>query len=343
MNSLKYQNRNLGLDLLRSIAILMVLVSHGRIFLPEFAYRDDLGVFGFLGVELFFVLSGFLLGSILFKEFALKEYTFKTLKQFWIRRWFRTLPLYFIFLFLNIFVLQYFFGEKNWNWSYFLFSQNLFSSHPSMMPEAWSLSVEEWFYISFPLILFGLLSLFKNKNQGFLILTICYVLIFTIFRNYFAFDQNLDWDVNVRKIVTLRLDSIGYGVLIAYFVLNHKKIVVKYNNKFFIIGVVVILSAIFLFFYFKGTTLNNFFMKSYLFSIVSLGFALIIFKTTNLQIPNNFIRSIITKMSLYSYSAYLVHLSIIIPFFKFTQNVPILTFIIYILSVFFISSYIYIY
>ena len=130
---LNSEYRNFGLDFIRATAILMVLVSHGRTFLPEFEYRDYLGVFGFLGVELFFVLSGFLLGSILFKEFALRDYGFNTLKQFWIRRWFRTLPLYFIFVLLNIFLLQHFFGQKEWSWTYFLFLQNFTTPHPSIV------------------------------------------------------------------------------------------------------------------------------------------------------------------------------------------------------------------
>lgn len=339
-------NRNIGLDLIRASAILMVLISHGRTFLPEFPYRDYLGIFGFLGVELFFVLSGFLLGSILFKEFALKSFSFATLKHFWIRRWFRTLPLYFIFLFLNIFVLQYFFGQQEWNWNYFLFLQNFVTPHPALMGEAWSLSVEEWFYISFPLVLFGLLILFKDKKQGFLFITVSYVLIFTVFRIYVSLEPTLDWDAGVRKIVTLRLDSIGYGVLIAYFNLTYKEATKKYHNKIFLFGFISIIITIILFFYFKSTSLNTFFARAFLFSMASFGFALIILKATNFHTQHKLLINILTKMSLYSYSAYLLHLSVIIPLFKsfaIHKEIPILTFIVYILTVFSISSYIYIY
>lgn len=344
--SINLKQRNFGLDLLRATAILMVLVSHGRVFLPEFGYKDYLGVFGFLGVELFFVLSGFLLGSILFKEFALKTYTLDTLKQFWIRRWFRTLPLYFIFLILNIFVLQYFFGEKEWTWTYFFFLQNFITPHPSMMGEAWSLSVEEWFYISFPLLLFCLLIFFKDKKRGFFLLTLFYVIFFTFLRIYFAIEPNLDWDYRVRKIVTLRLDSIGYGVLTVYFMINYQEFINKNNNKFFYIGLIIFTSTLIMFFYFKSTTLDSFFPRAFIFSIASLGFALIIIKVVEFDISNMFFVNIIKKMSLYSYSAYLLHLSVIIPLFKsfeIHKELPILTFIAYILTVFFISSYIYIY
>lgn len=340
------KSRNLGLDLLRGIAILMVLVSHGRTFLPEFTYRDYLGVFGFLGVELFFVLSGFLLGGILFKEFALKTYTINTLKQFWIRRWFRTLPLYFIFLLLNILVLQHFFGEKEWTWTYFLFLQNFITPHPAMMGEAWSLSVEEWFYISFPLTLFGLLFFFEDKKKGFLFLTLLYVLLFTVIRIYFAFEPNLNWDYGVRKIVTLRLDSIGYGVLAIYFMLNYKDFITRNSDKFFILGLILFLLTATTFFYFRSTSLDTFFVRAFMFPMASLSFALIMLKIVEFDLKNKFISSTITKISLYSYSAYLLHLSVIIPLFKsfeIHKELPILTFIVYILTVFYISSYIYIY
>jgi peptidoglycan/LPS O-acetylase OafA/YrhL len=62
------KDRNFGLDLVRAVAILLVLTSHGRFLLPEFPGKILLANGGFFGVELFFVLSGFLIGTILIKE-----------------------------------------------------------------------------------------------------------------------------------------------------------------------------------------------------------------------------------------------------------------------------------
>lgn len=338
-------SRNFGLDLIRSLAILMVLTSHGRIFLPEFIYRDYLGIFGFLGVELFFILSGFLLGRILFKEFASKEFTLNTLKYFWVRRWLRTLPLYFIFLFLNIFILQYIFGYKEWNWTYFLFLQNFITSHPPMMPEAWSLSVEEWFYIFFPLFLFCILPIFQNKTKGFFYITLAYVCFFTCIRIYFAFEPNLEWDNNIRKIVSLRLDSIGYGVLTAYFTLNYKELIEKKVNIFYALGIIIIIITICLSIYFKYTSsVNIFFNKAFIFSMASIGFSLILLKLISCKSKNRLFVNTITNISLYSYAAYLFHLSIAIPLFKLFKlhiDSSFFTFIFYFVFVFFISSFIY--
>jgi hypothetical protein len=110
-------------------------------------------------------------------------------------------------------VLQHFFGEKEWTWTYFLFLQNFITPHPAMMGEAWSLSVEEWFYISFPLTLFGLLFFFEDKKKGFLFLTLLYVLLFTVIRIYFTLELS-------EKVVAKRFDSMFTGIA-QYEILNN--------------------------------------------------------------------------------------------------------------------------
>jgi len=92
-----------GLDVFRAVAILIVLYAHGKLlsgdafsFIPDFPLVD--------GVELFFVLSGFLIGTILISTIE-KEQRFdvKSLFNFWKRRWFRTLPTYYFILIINIY------------------------------------------------------------------------------------------------------------------------------------------------------------------------------------------------------------------------------------------------
>ena len=95
--------RVFGLDLLRAAAIQMVIYAHAFVVLyPHFG--EPLGYFGhggFYGVELFFVLSGFLIGQILLRtgaDFARAG----NVAFFYVRPWFRTLPLFFLFLFVNV-------------------------------------------------------------------------------------------------------------------------------------------------------------------------------------------------------------------------------------------------
>src|SRR5262245_39179853 len=94
-------DRVFGLDVLRAAAVSMVLVAHARyLVMPLLPSAACLSIFGFLGVELFFVLSGFLIGGIILRTFP-EVPRLPTLGHFWIRRWFRTLPNYYLFLALN--------------------------------------------------------------------------------------------------------------------------------------------------------------------------------------------------------------------------------------------------
>jgi len=86
--------RIIGLDSLRAIAILLVLMAH---------FVNKLDFLGLYGVELFFSLSGFLIGGILYRSMASEHcWSFKHVKSFWVRRWWRTLPNYYLFLLVSI-------------------------------------------------------------------------------------------------------------------------------------------------------------------------------------------------------------------------------------------------
>ena len=130
--------------------------------MPEARYKY-INFFIFDGVSIFFVLSGFLIGGILIKLLKENILNSKLIITFWVRRWFRTLPNYFLILIILI-LLDSIYNENFSFYSYkryFLFSQNLFSKHPGFFPEAWSLSVEEWFYLLIPIIIF--ISIKNNK------------------------------------------------------------------------------------------------------------------------------------------------------------------------------------
>ncbi|HTV42772.1 MAG TPA: acyltransferase family protein [Candidatus Sulfotelmatobacter sp.] len=100
------KERYFGPDLIRALAIVLVLLSHT---VPGGTEFPALGVaryyLGLLGVEIFFVLSGFLIGGILIDElYSDRLESISGTVSFWRRRWFRTLPNY--YLFLAIIILQ---------------------------------------------------------------------------------------------------------------------------------------------------------------------------------------------------------------------------------------------
>lgn len=135
--------RVFSLDVLRAIAILLVLICHliSRVGGKE---NSTAYYFGTLGVEIFFVLSGFLIGGIIIKIFRESEkFKLKDVKGFWIRRWFRTLPNYYLILIISIIIYsvyyQGFILKDLSNLKYFIFLQNL-TSPPEvsfLYPGAW--------------------------------------------------------------------------------------------------------------------------------------------------------------------------------------------------------------
>ena len=173
------------------------------------------------GVELFFVLSGFLIGSILIRTLEKDNvFNFRSVLYFWKRRWFRTLPNYYLILFVNYMLVssELINGDiDQFGWSFIFFTQNLYTSFYGFFWESWSLSVEEWFYIILPL--FILISYrFLSIKHALMTTIACLILVPLIYRISQS-DLQVDsynFDVEFRKVVIMRMDTIVYGVLAAY-------------------------------------------------------------------------------------------------------------------------------
>jgi len=263
---------NPWLDIVRSIAIALVLLSHSRFFLvEEFPLLNALKFGGFMGVELFFVLSGFLIGKILFS--LANNYDYKNIKIFFIRRWLRTLPNY--YLFLSITVLVSVLGIRPDPIpdliDYIFFVQNLFAPHPFFFPEAWSLSVEEVFYVFFPVLAFGLFRFLKFTPQNSMIfLGVLIVFLCSAARVVAATTPEIQWDAGIRKIVIFRLDSIMVGVLFCFFMEKHKW-VPKPNYLIYFLVLCFFASCICVASMSAEELSRSFFAKTALFNMASLG------------------------------------------------------------------------
>jgi len=210
------KHMNPWLDVVRSTAIIFVLMSHSRgLLVEEYPVLSFMKFGGFVGVELFFVLSGFLIGGVLSR---MGGFDFRGVKIFFLRRWFRTLPNYYLFLFLA--VLFSFAGIRSEEIpgnlaEYFFFAQNLYSPHPGFFGEAWSLSVEEVFYFLFPVLVMGVTSLVKMDPKKVMVFLGGGIFVFcTLARMYVAEIPDVSRDF-IRKAVLLRMDSIMVGVLVA--------------------------------------------------------------------------------------------------------------------------------
>ncbi len=263
------------------MAIIFVMLVHGNVFLPE-RVQGIINLFTFDGVSIFFVLSGFLIGRIIIKNLLSEDLSFSQLRSFWIRRWFRTLPNYFLVLIVLTFIA--FFEAKDIrvseHGSYFVFLQNFAYPHPAFFPEAWSLSVEEWFYLLFPLLLFGLIKLGMMKPiNGFLWLAILVFLLCHLYRYQQLQQYNVNsfelWDDHLRKQVASRLDSIMVGVMAAWFALKRSKFWKANAMKLFMVGITlfIMMKCIAL----MGLRGYGVYNCVFSFTITSLGFSAAIF------------------------------------------------------------------
>jgi peptidoglycan/LPS O-acetylase OafA/YrhL len=145
-----------GLDALRAWAIIWVMLYHasGTGLIPD---GNVLADHGWMGVDLFFVLSGYLIGGQLFREMARGAPL--DLRSFYLRRAFRTLPAYTV-------VLAVYFLAPHWRefkdiqplWQFVTFTENLLivPRPPKAFSHVWSLCVEEQFYLVFPFIVLAL-------------------------------------------------------------------------------------------------------------------------------------------------------------------------------------------
>ena len=181
MNITTTTERLFGLDVLRSAAILMVLSSHCLWIYPNASgiLSQLFTLLGFWGVELFFVLSGFLIGKILIQLYLTGNFTMRSVSQFLKRRCLRTLPNYYFVLLLNIAIALVLGNSISNSGLYFVFLQNFSTTMPAFFTESWSLSVEEVTYLLLPLCLyFTTKSRNKSRSNRFIVLVIIMYVFF---------------------------------------------------------------------------------------------------------------------------------------------------------------------
>ena len=165
-----------ALDGLRGLAILLVVVYHNFGFIDYF-------FFGWLGVDLFFVLSGFLITDILLRSLGQKNF----LKNFYMRRILRIFPLYYLTLIFFLLIyprlfdnpdLSYYTTNQVWLWGYLQNWLYIFKPDQSanILHHLWSLAVEEQFYLVWPF----LILLIKKPKRLIILLAIVLALVISL-------------------------------------------------------------------------------------------------------------------------------------------------------------------
>jgi len=311
-----------SLDLFRGFCGYGVAICH----LNAFVYGNEfMEYLSLIFVEFFFVLSGFVLYPQLLKVIDKKSNLF----IFYKRRWIRTIPLYFLTLILISILTNHIFDINFFKYLFLIqkFFPNFIDT--DYFPVAWSLSIEELFYLLFPLIL-----IFLN-HKNFLKVSM-FILICIIIFKYFISDN---FDANFYRTGSfLRFDAILFGFLVSHFKLEILKY--KKNIIFFTIIIIFTFFSCYEFFTNNNNDKDNRFLFILFMQLIS-GLTLFSFLLLEPFLKHsNILKKLSLMISQQTYSIYLFHLIIIYILNKIELSIYIAT-PIYILLLFLISTLIY--
>ncbi len=279
------------------------------------SHQPTFGIFseiGWVGVDLFFVLSGYLIGNQIF--FALVNQHKFSFKQFYSRRIFRTLPNYLVILSMYFLIP----GFREYEtispfWKFITFTQNIGLQIGTAFSHAWSLCIEEQFYLILPILA---LTLIRKKSSRFLKTAFIIFIFSGIVLRAFLWKYCAQYSpeefkrlfyTNIYFASYCRLDELIFGVAIAviknFYASIWEKITVK-GNKFLLCGLIGCSSVCYGFSQYH----YSFFMTVLGYPLLAMSFAaLTIAALSNtsylyrIKIPGA------SKLAVWSYAIYLIH------------------------------------
>ncbi len=301
--------RSASLDFLRGAAAFAVAIPHYLMMNAPFAPVPE--AVAIVGVEVFFVLSGFVLAPQIVDWVVAKPW--RNLRVFLARRWMRTIPPYVVALAVVALMTGHLLTSDTLR--YLFYVENLVGSAnvSDYYPVAWSLSVEEWFYLLFAPLMFLVGRLTGRSDRRFEVaFAALFILVVVALR---AFAAPHDWDLNVRRATVFRVDSIVWGYLL-YLALEKRPLLalktVEGWRTFTVLGVVLIAATTLEF----GVSIHaiggsacarEFFpYSSALFGMATVGF----FREADGLFRGRFASAVGFWLGRVSYSAYLFHLAV---------------------------------
>ena len=318
---MSYNNHIYSLDLLRGFSGYGVAFCHLHAFIYNNAHLEYLSL---LFVEFFFVLSGFVLYPQLIQVLNNR----KNLSIFYKRRWIRTLPLYFITLIMIASLFSDLGGKDFFKYLFFIQKITPNFLNNDYYPVAWSLSIEEFFYLLFPLILILL-----GKNN-ILIKVIILFFSILIIKSFLAFNFDSDF---FRTGTLFRFDAILLGFILRFY---YEKIL-----KYKFLSLFLLMFFLSVFYFGESYILNNNeeFLTKIFFIILLQVLSLLTLNSFIILEPLmkiNFIKNFSVLISKQTYSVYLIHI-IFIYLLEKAQFGIYNTMLIYILLLFISSSLIF--
>ncbi len=213
-------NRYPALHGLRVIAIASIVMFHVNQGLPDFLVYEKKRLW--FGMDLFFVMSGFLVGGILFHTH--QNGTISSFTRFYLRRAFRILPAYYATLFLLLSYRLVFRGIDSFELSnilreLFFFTNYPYSNDAYVMGWSWSLSLEEHFYLVIPFLVLFIKALPPKLTACFFVLTFLTPIV--IRQHGLSTAESMF--VDVYTPTHMRFDTLIMGVMLAYLLKHHEE------------------------------------------------------------------------------------------------------------------------
>lgn len=308
MQSTSNHPRNAQLDILRGVAILTVVIHH-MFPIPNTHWAAGpimaIRATGWAGVDLFFVLSGFLVSGLLFNEF--KRDGKVDVARFLIRRGFKIYPAYYALFFAGLGVLllthsslsalvPVFFFFCNYTFDWLTAASNVVWVH------LWSVSVEEHFYLLLSLTVW-LLSRQKQSSMRaipYICGAVCVIVPILRLLTWLYFPT---WS-SALYATHLRVDALAFGVLLCYLYHHHesavKNLFLKRSLLWFPLAALLTAPCLI-----WGP--ESFFCYVVGLTTLYVGFGIVLLTVVINPLPVNFLTSPVARTGVYSYSIYIWH------------------------------------
>jgi peptidoglycan/LPS O-acetylase OafA/YrhL len=312
MSKTTFAPRLHGLDTLRALAVSLVVLHHYVLFVSRRPTFGWVGEIGWAGVDLFFALSGYLIGNQIFT--AMRSNAGLSLKNFYARRFLRTLPNFWVVLALYA-LWPTFRGDAPLLplWKYLSFTQNYHLEPGTAFSHAWSLSIEEQFYMVLPACALVVASM--RRSIGWAWLAVAAAFVAGMFTRATLWQEVVEgerwWNHHYYKYIYYstfcRFDELLAGVALALVKNYHPagwRRVTGYGNAMFAAGAAVTSLAFWLFL----RDHYGFAMTVFGYPLLALGFSLLIVAALShgsllhaVRVPGA------GSLALWSYAVYLTH------------------------------------
>ena len=310
--------RDHGLDTLRALAIALVFAYHYKVFVSAEPTLGWASRVGWVGVDLFFVLSGYLIANQLFA--GIRRGQALSLTAFYARRALRTLPVFWLVL-AAYFLLPSVMGGRTPPplWRFLTFTQNFNLQPGTAFSHAWSLCIEEQFYLVLPLVLVLGLRFGRRRAHGWALLVLMMLVgiasraVLWMAYGREGVGQIDGYHPNIYYATLGRFDEFLPGVAVAMLKNFHPsqwKRITRHGQLVFGLGIAAstaMLYAVHGHYYVDGYG-YTFFMTAFGYSLIAMAFAVLVVAALSpgswlhrLRIPGAF------HLALWSYSIYLSH------------------------------------